>query len=157
MANRTLEDRVAERTVSLEEAQQRLVDAIESASEGFAFYDRNDRLVLCNQRYQELLYKQSDTLIKPGMSFETIIRCAAEQGLIPEARNDVDSFVRKRLWEHRNPDASILQQRADGRWIRINERKTSDGGIVAIFSDLTEIKKHEAELAAFVEELGRAR
>ena len=38
------------------EARQRLVDAIESISEGFALYDAEDRLVLCNSRYREILY-----------------------------------------------------------------------------------------------------
>ena len=156
-SNEELEDRVAERTASLDQAQQRLVDAIESASEGFAFYDRDDRLVLRNHRYQELLYLQTDSSIEPGMSFEEIIRQAAEQGMIPEAQHDVEGFIQQRLQEHRNPGVPLLQQRTDGRWLRINERKTSDGGIVAIFSDLTELKKHEAELAALVAELERAR
>ena len=38
------------------EARQRLIDAIESISEGFALYDGEDRLVLSNSRYRELLY-----------------------------------------------------------------------------------------------------
>ena len=41
------------------EARQRLVDAIESISEGFALYDAEDRLVLSNSRYRELLYSRS--------------------------------------------------------------------------------------------------
>ena len=37
-------------------SEQRLVEAIESISEGFVFYDAEDRLVLCNSCYRELLY-----------------------------------------------------------------------------------------------------
>ncbi len=40
------------------EARQRLIDAIESISEGFALYDADDRLVLCNSRYREILYPE---------------------------------------------------------------------------------------------------
>jgi len=39
----------------IEAARRRLVDAIENSSEGFAFFDHDDRLVLCNTRYKELL------------------------------------------------------------------------------------------------------
>ena len=38
------------------EARPRLVDAIESISEGFALYDADDRLVLCNRRFREILH-----------------------------------------------------------------------------------------------------
>ena len=69
----------------IEHARQRLVDAIESISEGFAFYDAEDRLQLCNTRYRELLYAGSDVEIETGTPFEAIIRRAVERGLILEA------------------------------------------------------------------------
>ena len=62
-------------------ARQRLVDAIESISEGFALYDRDDRLVMSNSRYRELLHPGMDDISRPGTSFADIIRAAAERGL----------------------------------------------------------------------------
>ena len=62
------------------EARQRLIDAIESISEGFALYDAEDRLVLCNSRYRELLYTGLATELTPGTTFEHIIRRSAERG-----------------------------------------------------------------------------
>jgi PAS domain-containing protein len=50
----------------IEEARRRLVDAIENSSEGFAFYDPDDRLVICNSRYRDLLYPDADINIEPG-------------------------------------------------------------------------------------------
>ncbi|MGH7185485.1 MAG: PAS-domain containing protein, partial [Pseudomonadota bacterium] len=64
------------------EARQRLVDAIESISEGFALYDADDRLVLCNSRYREILYPGLADTVVPGTPFETIIRRAAQLGLV---------------------------------------------------------------------------
>ncbi len=37
------------------ESEQRLIDAIESISECFSLYDADDRLVLCNSKYIDLL------------------------------------------------------------------------------------------------------
>src|SRR5215831_13538949 len=37
-------------------SEQRLTDAIESISEGFSLYDADDRLVICNSAYRQLLY-----------------------------------------------------------------------------------------------------
>ena len=33
-----------------------------------------------------------------------------------------------------------VQRRAGGRWIQINERKTAEGGTVAVYTDITAIK-----------------
>ena len=78
-------------------ARQRLVDAIESISEGFALFDRDDRLVLCNSRYRDLLYPGIADFMVPGTPFETIIRRAAERGLVEEARGRVEAWVTERL------------------------------------------------------------
>ena len=127
-------------------ARQRLVDAIENSSEGFAFYDSLDRLVLCNTRYQDLLYPGAEFAIEPGMTFEAIIRTAADNGLIVEAEGRLDDWVAERVAAHRNPGDPRLQQRGDGRWLLITERKTGDGGTVAVFSDITDLKQREDEL-----------
>ena len=137
----------------IETARRRLVDAIENSSEGFVFFDPDDRMVLCNSRYTELLYPGSTTQIEPGTAFETIIRNAAGQGYILDAQERIDEWVDERLTMHRNPGESRLQQRSNGQWILITERKTSDGGTVAVYSDVTALKQREEELTAKTLEL----
>lgn len=128
-------------------SEQRLGDAIESISEGFAFYDAEDRLVLCNSRYRELLYGGVDFAPTPGMTFENIVRRAAERGQIKDADGRVEEWTAERLLQHRNPGEPRVQQRGDGRWVMISERRTDDGGTVAIYSDITELKQREENLA----------
>jgi adenylate cyclase len=130
----------------IETARRRLVDAIENSSEGFAFYDPDDRLVLCNTRYKELLYPNTNINIEPGTAFETIIRKAAEEGHIDDAEGRIDEWVAKRLALHNSPGKPWIQQRSGGQWILITERKTGDGGTVAIYSDITDLKQREEEL-----------
>jgi PAS domain S-box-containing protein len=128
-------------------SEQRLVDAIESISEGFAYYDGEDRLVLCNSRYRQLLYGGTDLAPTPGMTFESIVRHAAERGSIKDAVGRADEWAAERLLQHRNPGEPWVQQRSDGRWVMISERRTDDGGTVAIYSDITEMRRREADLA----------
>ena len=130
----------------IETARRRLVDAIENSSEGFAFFDPDDRLVLCNTRYKELLYPNTDINIEPGTAFETIIRGAAENGHIVDAEGRIDEWVADRLAFHHDPGEPRIQQRSGGKWILITERKTGDGGNVAIYSDITDLKQREEEL-----------
>ncbi len=142
-----LEDRVEERTRQLSAARRRLTDAIENTSEGFAFYDARDKLVICNSRYRELLYPDQGVTIEPGMEFEEIVRQSAATGHIVEARDNIDEWVAKRIEVHRNPGEPQLQRRSGGQWILISERKTSDNGTVAIYSDISALKQREQELA----------
>jgi class 3 adenylate cyclase/HAMP domain-containing protein len=142
----SLEQKVERRTSELASARQRLIDAIESISEGFAFYDADDRLQLCNTRYRELLYGGSDVEIEPGTPFEAIVRRALEHGLIEEAGDDPERYLQQRLAQHRAPGAPSLQRRAGGRWILIAERKVTGGGTVAVYSDITLLKRREIEL-----------
>jgi adenylate cyclase len=139
------------------EARQRLVDAIESISEGFALYDKDDRLVLSNSRYRELLYPGMDDTSRPGTSFAHIIRAAAERGLVSEAQGRIDEWVAQRLAQHRDPTGPHVQQRDKDCWIQISERKTADGSTVAVYTDISELKQHETELSKLVAELEVAR
>jgi adenylate cyclase len=129
-------------------ARQRLIDAIESINEGFALYDADDRLVLCNSRYEELLYPGEDVPMVPGTSFERVIRRAAERGHIQEAKGRVDAWVAERIARHRNPVAAEIQHRDGNRWIQVSERRIAGGGTVAIYTDITEIQRHAAQLEA---------
>jgi len=139
------------------EARQRLIDAIESISEGFALYGKDDRLVLSNSRYRDLMHPGTDDISRPGTSFADVIRAAAERGLVSEAEGRIDEWVAQRLAQHRDPTGPHVQRRDKDRWIQISERKTSDSSTVAVYTDISELKQHERELSKLVEELEVAR
>jgi adenylate cyclase len=129
----------------IREARTRLTDAIEAISEGFSLYDAEDKLVVCNSRYKELFPFHSDVML-PGTRFETIVRTALDRGLIVDAEGEPEAWLKERVARHRSPRGTHVQHRNDGRWIRINERITSNGGVVATYADITELKQREEQL-----------
>src|SRR5262245_44246128 len=134
-----------EAEIAFRRSEQRLTDAVESISEGFSLYDAEDRLIVCNSAYGELLYPGMGTPTS-GTSFEALIRNAAERGLVEEAKGRVEEWVTERLAKHRRPGEAHVQRRTDGHWIQINERKTAEGGTVAVYTNITEIKRAEQEV-----------
>ena len=132
----------------IDDARQRLTTAIENISEGFSLYDSDDRLVVFNMRYVELLYGGDENVIKTGMTFESVIHAAVARGLISSANGQTEEWIDERLAQHRNPGQSNLQLRSDGSWLRISETKTEDGSTVAIYTDITELKQREEEAKA---------
>ena len=128
-----------------QEARNRLFDAIEAAPDGFVYYDRDDRLALCNERYREI-YRESADFLVPGVSFETALRAGAARGQYPQSEGNVEAWLQERLELHHNPQGPVEQQLPNGRWLRIEERRTRDGGLVGFRTDITELKEREFEL-----------
>ncbi len=127
-------------------SEKRLAEAIESISEGFVCYDGEDQLVICNSCYRNLLYPGLDIDLSAGTTFESIIRRAAERGYVKDAEGRVEEWIAERLRQHRNPGEPQVQQRGDGRWLMVSERRTEDGGTVSVYSDITELKQREQDL-----------
>jgi two-component system cell cycle sensor histidine kinase PleC len=120
-------------------AERRLSDAIEALDDGFALFDSMDRLSISNSRYRQI-YKTSAELLRPGATFESIIRGGVQRGQYPDAIGREDEWISRRLVAHRASGSVIEQQLNDGRWFRVVERKTADGGVVGFRVDITELK-----------------
>lgn len=124
-------------------ARRRLADAINSIDEGFAIFDADDRLVLANQTYVSLWPEAAD-IIKPGVLFADIVRRLARHKVTLGALASPDAWVSDRIARHRIANGGQAIALADGRWIQVNERRTADGGIVGIYTDITDIKLSDA-------------
>jgi adenylate cyclase len=136
-----------EAELAFRRSEQRLSEAIESIAEGFSLYGAADQLIVCNQQYGKLLYPGLGPPA-PGTPYETLIGKAIEQGLIEDAKGREEAWLAERLARHRQPAESHLQRRSDGRWIQVNERRTAEGGTVAVYTDITEIKRAEEQIRA---------
>lgn len=136
-----------EAQVAAAEAQARLIDALENITEGFAYWDREDKLVLCNRRYREMC-KGFDHILQRGVVFEEVFRAALEHASVMlEPGEDFETRVRKRLHQRKNLFApSFIQGYSGDRWIKITESRTSDGGTVIVCTDVTELKRKDREL-----------
>ncbi|HLN24496.1 MAG TPA: PAS-domain containing protein, partial [Patescibacteria group bacterium] len=132
-----------------ETAQMRLSAAIESVSEGFILCDAEDRLVLCNSKYREFWPGLAE-IIHPGMPFRALVHHAQTLGLFDDGEaQSLQTSMKRRLQHHRQPQEMFVLKLTDGRWLQINERRTADGGSVAIYTDITEIKLSEQRQREF--------
>ncbi|MGH6976316.1 MAG: PAS-domain containing protein, partial [Stellaceae bacterium] len=129
-------------------AEVRLHDAIESTPGGFALYDADDRLVLCNRTYVEYYTPPVQPLIVPGARFETIIRQVAETGGWADATDQKsrEALIEQRMRAHRQATTEIVQRLSDGRWLLTRERRTADGGTACFYTDITRLKQQEEAL-----------
>ncbi len=115
----------------------RLRDAVETISEAFVLWNRENRLVMCNSKYQQF-HGLPDDMVRPGSPYDEVIAAASEpivsKRVAVTGGNDDDS----RTYE---------AQLDDGRWLHINERRTRDGGYVSVGTDITVLKESQQLLA----------
>lgn len=140
---RDLSDREVARRAS-EEISLQISEAIELMDQGFALFDKDDKLVIHNQVFKNL-YRGLEGVTKIGATFEDMLRANAEQGVIniPDGL-DVEEWIKQRVTIHREGTRyPRIQQLTDGRWIQYSERKTKDDGRVGIHSDITALKLTE--------------
>ncbi len=124
------------------EAELRLMDAVENISEAFVLWDADNRLVLCNSKYQQF-HSLPASVCVPGTAYEDLVKTAKEPA------------VRKRigLKGETGEGRSFEVQLADRRWLQINERRTKDGGFVSVGTDITALKLQEERLRMSEREL----
>lgn len=138
-------------------ARTQLAQAIEALSEAFVLFDSDDCLVTCNRKFKAL-FPDSRHIIQPGVSFEELIRHAIS--MAPPRRPTPgrnEDWIRDRLSRHRNPGTPDEIQLDDGRWIKVSEMRTADGGSVGIRTDVTCLKLIEQELQKRISELEETR
>ncbi len=127
-----------------EQAQRRLDDAIRSLPSGFALYDANDRLVICNDAYADITSVPRAAL-QPGVTYDGVLRALPPPA--PGQPPHDEAWLASKVAEHRTGFSEREMATVSGGWMRQSKVVTSDGSIVTLITDLTDAKRREAELA----------
>ncbi|GGY06565.1 ATP-binding protein [Paludibacterium paludis] len=126
------------------EARYQMITAIESISEGFVFYDMNDKLVLCNQRYADVVQPGIKAAELIGCNFADIVAMAVRNGEFSEGF-DTEEWIRERVRRHHSFE-SVFQLQVAGRWYQATDRLIIGLGYVGVFTDITDFKDREQQL-----------
>ena len=114
--------------------------AIDAIDEAFVLFDPDDCMVFCNDKYRSVSPGAGDILV-PGASFESIVRAIAGAELREAGPGAIESWVAQRIAAHRAGTGSRVKHLADGRVLRVVERKMPDKHTVGFYIDITEMVK----------------
>jgi signal transduction histidine kinase/NO-binding membrane sensor protein with MHYT domain/FixJ family two-component response regulator len=118
----------------------RLREIIDAMPEAMAYCDAQDRLTFWNKRYADLC-RQSSMPVAAGTPFRDVLKAALTNGGVPSAIGDEAGYLAERMALHTSDQAIHEHQLNDGRWLRIEERKTADGGVIMVCVDITDLKR----------------
>ncbi len=85
-------------------------------------------------------------MFKIGSTFEEIVRSNTENSHIVGVKEDPEAWIQKRLALHRSKQGVLEYQLDDGRWVQVNQYRTSDDGTLVMRTDITQQKHLEAQL-----------
>lgn len=110
---------------------QQLEDAIESISDAFALFDSNRRLLRYNRHFENI-WTSVGYKLRSGDYLTELDRIATESGLIAQTYPATDNSAKVYLL-------------SDGRWIQMSERATAEGGLVLLYTDISELIARETQ------------
>lgn len=120
--------------------------------QAISIFDADLRLAVCNRPYQAM-FGLPDDLTLPGATFQDTIRYLVHRGEYGPQDNP-EAAIRERVDQARTFQPHYMErERADGRWISVEGAPLSQGGWIAVYTDITPIKQQEELLRARSEEL----
>ncbi len=126
-------------------SELRLANAIESLSEYFVLWGKDDRLVLCNEKFREL-NAEIVAFTTSGTRLEDYFRAGIAKGLYPESEGREEEWLAEVIRVHHEPREPLEVRRKDGRWLLVHGQRMPDGGFVRTGTDITAQKQAEAAL-----------
>jgi len=133
------------------QADLRIRDAIENISESFVLWDKKGHLVMSNSKFREYT-GLAERILQPGAKRQTI------EAMARPALNE------RRIPPHESGNLTFERELSNGKWLKINERRTRDGGFVSVGTDISELKQQQKilqekqqESLATIRELQRTR
>ncbi len=135
--------RLAAANRETEAARSNLANAIETVQEGFALYNADDELVMCNSRFGMHMPDIRDRL-RPGISFGDYVHIVStsEHLALPD-KDTPQTWAEARMKRHKDMSVIFNVRMKRDRWVQVSEHRTTDGGTVILQTDVTDIMRLE--------------
>ncbi len=110
--------------------------------QALSIYDSDLRLVVSNERFRSM-FDLPEHLVKRGADFDETIRFLVKRGEYGDVE-DVEGFVRERVDLALAFEPHYIErQMGNGRWISVEGSPLPQGGWVAVYTDITSVKRQE--------------
>ncbi|MBO9474330.1 PAS-domain containing protein [Shimia sp. R10_1] len=136
---------LAKANAEAQAARANLANAIETVQEGFALFDTDEKLVLCNSRFGKHM-RDVHHLFKPGLPFSEYVRIVSQSPYLelPEGTSP-QAWQERRMIRHREQHVVFNARMAGDRWLQVSEHRTRDGGTVVLQTDVTDMMLMERQ------------
>jgi diguanylate cyclase (GGDEF)-like protein len=133
------------RDAELSEQNRRFNVALANMSQGLSMYDKEQRLLVCNERYLSM-YRLPQEMAAPGTEFQQVVECYVGKGIY--CGDDPKAYIDERLAEVLATEPyTTVKELKDGRVVAIKHQPMEHGGWVATHEDITQQRRAEARIS----------
>ena len=119
--------------------------ALESVSQGLAYWNAHDELVFWNDRFREFSGVAAESL-KPGLKYIEFLMVRINSGGVRIPKSHASHWIQAQLKRRKKPHSEIEGQYR-GKWLRTVDQRLPDGGMLTTVSDIGDLKTREQEAA----------
>ncbi len=119
---------------------EQLALMLNAMKDGVAYYDRDGKLLYCNQAFKDIYHEVAD-VIKPGVSSDEIAKALVEANALDLGDIKPAEFLQSVVETNHLESSDRLVAMTDGRFIQRRETRTADGGLIGLRTDVTELVK----------------
>ncbi|MBT2325884.1 EAL domain-containing protein [Variovorax paradoxus] len=122
-----------------------LDQALESMVDGFVLLDAQDRILSWNRRFVEL-FPCAQATIAPQMPFKRIVEKTAEHLYPEDHESERNAWATAESALHKPAEGEQEITLPDGQIIVCIKSRTPEGGLVCVYRDVTEKRRHTAAI-----------
>jgi signal transduction histidine kinase len=126
--------------------RRELLDATDGMNDGLVYYAPDGTLHFCNLRARGYLGIPPEANID-GMTFDDVLRLELEAGKVVSAHEDEEDWTLLRSRQHRNGQGHVEMRMLNGGHLRISDRRTRLGGMVTVYTDVSDLVERGDALA----------
>ncbi|HJQ59898.1 MAG TPA: PAS domain S-box protein [Vineibacter sp.] len=138
-------DRAADQQSAQRWMERRLKEIVDALPEAVIVYDSDDRLVLCNAKFRDMISRNGG-VVRYGAKFEDQIRRSVELGVYADIA-DPETWIARQKEGLRASGPPQTFRLVTGSWMQFANQVLSDGSVVGIRTDVTSYKQRELDLA----------
>ena len=139
----------------LEASKSILFDALDAVSEPIAIWDKNHRLVHCNNAFGPRILG-SDRVPEPGTTLDSVLDEASVSGQFSDAIGNESEWAQNSIEAIKRGPIDDITHFTDGRIHHAVSHALGNGDIFIISSDITEIERQRIQLETYSRELEQA-
>lgn len=126
-------------------AKRRLWDSVETIQDGFAVFDRENRMIAANSAY--LAPFDGLECVGPGLHYEEMLQIILEEGIVDIGDQPPGAWKDEMLTRWAKPEIppKVLKL-YDGSFVRMADQRGASGDVVSLGMNITETIRREEEL-----------
>jgi signal transduction histidine kinase len=126
--------------------RRELLDATDGMTDGLVYYAPDGRVRFCNLRARIYLQLPGDS-DTTDMTFDDVLRLELEAGKVVSAHENEEDWTLLRVRQYRIGQGHLEMRMPNGGHLRISDRRTRLGGMVTVYTDVSDLVERGDELA----------